>query len=82
VHELGYLITETADGAFAFTRPDGTPMPSSPPLPPASGDITATHDAAITSATIDTSPYGDRFDLHQSIWAHFANASLARSAVA
>jgi hypothetical protein len=78
VHELGYLITET-DGTFGFTRPDGIPMPSSPPLPPVPGDITTSHDAVITPATVDTSYYGDRFDLHQTIWAHFANARLARS---
>jgi len=80
VHELGYLITQTSNGTYAFTRPDGTPMPASPPLPKATGDITSTHDAVITPDTVDTSYFGDRFDLHQTIWAHFANARLARSA--
>src|SRR6185312_15678240 len=72
VHELGYLITETADGTFAFTRPDGTPMPASPPLPAPDGDIASVHDAVITAATVDTSYYGDRFDLDLAIWAAFA----------
>jgi 5-methylcytosine-specific restriction endonuclease McrA len=78
VHELGHLITQTSDGTFAFTRPDGTPMPASPPLSAPEGDISAVHDAVITAATVDTSYYGDRFDLDLAIWAVFANARVAR----
>jgi hypothetical protein len=79
VHELGYLITESEDGTFAFTRPDGIPMPNSPPPPPVTGDITTTHDAPVTAATIDTSYHGDRFDLDMTIWAAFTNARVASS---
>jgi hypothetical protein len=78
VHELGYLITETDNGTYAFTRPDATPMPNSPALPEPDGDITSINDAVITAATVDTSPYGDRFDLDLAIWAAFANARVLR----
>jgi hypothetical protein len=77
VHEPGYLITAGPGGGFAFTRPDGTPLPASPPFPPASGDITACHDAAITAGTIIPSGYGEKLDLDQTIWVAFANARLA-----
>jgi hypothetical protein len=74
VHELGYLITADDDGTFTFTRPDGTTMPASPPLPTPTGDITTTHDADITPQTINAP--GDRLDLHLAIWAAFANARI------
>ncbi|MGH3179901.1 MAG: HNH endonuclease [Streptosporangiaceae bacterium] len=49
VHDRGYLIAAPPGGAtFAFYRPDGTPLPSSPPLPGPDGPI----DAAITPDTI------------------------------
>jgi 5-methylcytosine-specific restriction endonuclease McrA len=77
VHALGYLIAPDPGGGFTFTRPDGTPMPASPQLPVTDGDITASHDATIEPSTIVASGYGDRFDLHQTIWACFANAKIA-----
>ncbi len=77
VHSLGYLIAPDPGGGFTFTRPDGTPMPASPQLPVTDGDIAASHDAAIAPGTIVASGYGDRFDLHQTIWACFANARIA-----
>jgi hypothetical protein len=78
VHEASYLITRNDTGGFTFTRPDGTVMPSSPPLPaPADGDITTRHDAAITPGTIQAAA-GERMNLHQTIWAAFANARINR----
>jgi 5-methylcytosine-specific restriction endonuclease McrA len=76
VHALGYLITP-ARGGFAFTRPDGQPMPSGPALPGSDGDLTRCHDADITTDTII--PYGlaDKFDLELAVWACFANARVA-----
>jgi hypothetical protein len=73
VHELGYLITPASDG-FAFTRPDGTPVPACPSLPPASGDITTCHDAEIAADTIVPGWDGDKLDLEYAIWVAFANA--------
>ena len=61
--------------AFAFYRPDGTPLPSSPPLPAPQGSISGTHDADITPDTIIPPWYGERLDLNHAIWACFANAS-------
>jgi hypothetical protein len=77
VHALDYLITPDPGGGFCFTRPDGTPVPASPQFPSTDGDITTCHDAAIAPDTVVASGYGDRFDLHQTIWACFANASIA-----
>ena len=47
VHDRGYLIAAPpADGgAFAFYRPDGSPLPACPPLPGPEGPIDAAHDA-------------------------------------
>jgi hypothetical protein len=74
VHELGYLIAPTEGSSFAFTRPDGTSLPASPPLPATSGDISNCHDVAITEDTIVPNWNGDKLD---PIWASFANARLA-----
>jgi Domain of unknown function (DUF222)/HNH endonuclease len=77
VHDRGYLIAAppAADGgAFAFYRPDGSPLPASPPLPPPEGGIEDTHDADITPDTIIPPWYGERLDLDHAIWACFANA--------
>jgi hypothetical protein len=52
VHDRGYLIAALPGGGFAFYRPDGTPLPSSPPLPAPQGSISETHDTAITPDTI------------------------------
>jgi hypothetical protein len=80
VHERGYLIAPAASAGFAFTRPDGIPVPASPHLPPTSGDITGWHDATITSDTIIPNWNGDKLDLDHAIWVAFANARLATAA--
>jgi hypothetical protein len=79
VHELGYLITLAPGGGFAFTRPDGTPVPASPPLPASSGDLTTCHQAAIAEDTIIPNWNGDKLDLDYAIWVAFANARFAES---
>src|SRR6266568_3550433 len=75
VHDRGYLIAAPPGGGiFTFYRPDGTPLPSSPPLPEPGGSIDAAHDADITPDTIIPPCYGERLDLNHAIWACFANA--------
>jgi HNH endonuclease len=75
VHDRGYAIAARPGGAdFAFYRPDGTPLPPSPPLPEPEGPIGAAHDADITPDTIIPPWYGERLDLNHAIWACFANA--------
>jgi hypothetical protein len=84
VHDRGYLIATPAKGdgeaggGFAFYRPDGTPLPASPPLPPPDGTIGDTHDADITPDTIIPPWYGERLDLDHAIYVCFANARTAR----
>ena len=74
VHDRGYLIAAPPGRTFTFYRPDGTPLPSSPPLPEPDGPIGQAHDAAITPDTIIPPWYGERLDLNHAIWACFANA--------
>ena len=76
VHDRGYLIAAPpgSGGGFAFYRSDGTPLPSSPPLPEPDGPIDQAHGADITPDTIVPPWYGERLDLHHAIWACFANA--------
>jgi hypothetical protein len=74
VHDRGYLIATAPGGAFAFYRPDGTPLPASPPLPGPDGPIEDTHDGAITPETIIPPWYGERLDLDYAICVCFANA--------
>jgi Domain of unknown function (DUF222)/HNH endonuclease len=74
VHDRGYLIAAARDGTFAFYRPDGTAIPSSPPLPQADGMIDDRHDADITAETIIPPWYGERLDLDYAIHVCFANA--------
>jgi hypothetical protein len=75
VHDRGYTIAARPGGAdFAFYRPDGTPLPSSPPLPGPDGPIDQAHGADITPDTIVPPWYGERLDLHHAIWTCFANA--------
>ncbi|HEY1322054.1 MAG TPA: HNH endonuclease signature motif containing protein [Streptosporangiaceae bacterium] len=76
VHDRGYLIASppAAGGTFAFYHPDGTPLPSSPPLPEPDGPIGQAHDTEITPDTIIPPWYGERLDLNHAIWACFANA--------
>ena len=76
VHALGYLITP-AQGGFAFTRPDGQPVPSAPALPGSDGDLARCHDADITTDTIVPAGLSDKLDLDLAIWACFANAGVA-----
>jgi hypothetical protein len=75
VHDRGYLIAAARDGTFAFYRPDGTPVPSCPPLPPPDGTIGDCHDAEITPETIIPLWYGERLDLDYAISVCFANAA-------
>ena len=64
VHDRGYLIAAPpGGGTFGFYRPDGTPLPSCPPLPEPDGSIGETHDADITPETIIPPWYGERLDL-------------------
>jgi hypothetical protein len=75
VHERGYLVAATSPpGGFAFHRPDGTPLPPSPPLPEPVGTIEHTHDAGITESTIVPPWYGEKLNLDDAIYACFANA--------
>jgi hypothetical protein len=74
VHERGYLIAAARDGTFAFYRPDGTAIPSSPALPPPDRSIEDCHDADITPGTIIPPWYGERLDLDHAIGVCFANA--------
>jgi len=78
VHALGYLITARPDGTFTFTRPDSQPMPAAPSLPGSDGDLTACHNADITTDTIIPDGLADKFDLDIAIWAAFANARIDR----
>jgi hypothetical protein len=75
VHDRGYLIAAARDGTFAFYRPDGTPIPASPPLPEPGGTIEDCYDADITSETIIPPWYGERLDLDHAIYVCFANAA-------
>src|SRR5690349_10883384 len=76
VHDRGYTIAAppAAGGTFAFYRPDGTPLPASPPLPGPDSPVDQAHDADITPDTIIPPWYGERLDLHHAIWTCFANA--------
>jgi hypothetical protein len=75
VHDRGYTIAAPPGGPdFAFYCPDGTPLPSSPPLPGPESPIDTAHDAEITPDTIIPPWYGERLDLNHAIWACFANA--------
>jgi hypothetical protein len=78
VHALGYLITPAENGTFAFTRPDGQPLPNAPGLPESDGNLTRCHDADITTETIIPIGLADKFDLDLAIWAAFANARVDR----
>jgi len=75
VHARGFLIT-AADVGFAFTRPDGQPLPSAPALPGSDGDLAHCHDADITTDTIIPIGLAGKLDLDLAIWAAFANARI------
>src|SRR5207248_8537216 len=74
VHDRGYLIAASSGGGFTFYRPDGSPLPPSPPLPEPDVSIEETHDAEITPDTIIPPWYGERPDLDYAIAVCFANA--------
>ncbi len=74
VHDRGYRIAAARDGTFTFSRPDGTLIPASPPLPAPEGTIEDCHDAGITAETIIPPWYGERLDLDYAIYVCFANA--------
>ncbi len=74
IHDRGYLITPGSGDAFTFYRPDGTPIPASPALPPVAGTIEGCHDAGITPDTIIPAWYGERLDLDHAIYVCLANA--------
>jgi hypothetical protein len=74
VHDKGIIIATIADD-FAFYTREGTPIPASPPLPRTSGDITTSHDSAITPSTIIPPHSGERLDLNLAIWIALSNAS-------
>ena len=76
VHDRGYLIAARPGngGTFALYRPDGTRLPSCPPLPEPDGAIGQVHDADITPDTIIPPWYGERLDLDYAIYVCFANA--------
>jgi hypothetical protein len=73
VHDRGYLIAAGQSG-FAFFRPDGTGLPTSPDLPSPDGTIQDSHNADITPDTIIPAWYGERLDLDYAIYTCFANA--------
>ena len=66
VHEKNYRITPAAAG-FAFCTSNGTPVPNCPQLPQGTGDITTTHNAAITPTTINPPHSGERLNLSLAI---------------
>src|ERR1700722_2238490 len=74
VHERGFLIAAPRDGTFVFYLPDGTAIPTSPPLPRPDGTIENCHDADIPPETIIPPWYGERLDLDYAIHVCFANA--------
>jgi hypothetical protein len=82
VHERGYLIAPVPGGTFAFTRPDGAPLPASSPLPPVNGVIGDCHDADITTETIIPPWYGERLDLDHAIYICLANEANQACAAA
>jgi Domain of unknown function (DUF222)/HNH endonuclease len=75
VHAHDIVIAGGKDG-FAFYTRDGTPVPASPKLPEASGDIASCHHAVITPATIVSPCSGERLDLNMAIWVCLTNAKI------
>jgi hypothetical protein len=75
IHEKGHTIAATPAG-FTFHAKDGTPIPGCPQLPHGPGDITTTHHARITPATIISPNSGEQLNLSLAIWIAFANARI------
>jgi hypothetical protein len=76
IHDRGYSIATREGGTFTFFRPDGTPLPPSPPLPSPGGHIGDIHDAQITPDTIIPPWSGERLDLDYAIYTCLANERL------
>jgi len=72
VHQKSYIITRNPGGGYTFTRADGLVIEPAPALPGSTGDITATHQATITPATIQQAA-GERLDLDYAIWVGLHN---------
>jgi hypothetical protein len=79
IHEFGYRVDALPDGVFVFRRPDGTPIPASPPSQPVRGHLHDLHDAEITAATIVPAWYGERLNLDYAIAVLFANQEVRRA---
>ena len=75
VHERGYQVVATDDG-FELRRADGTLVPASPELPGGSDDLSGQHDAPVTAETISPIGLGEPLNLHETIWACFANSRV------
>lgn len=77
VHEDGYGLEVVGPGRFAFTRPDGTPIPEVPPLVPATGPGLAERHRraglAIGPETPQSLGQGESFDLGLTIDALLTN---------
>ncbi len=79
IHDGKAAITTPAPGVFTFYGRDGTPIPSSPPLPPPDGPLSAQHDADVTPDTIVPPWYGERLDLDYAIAVLFANQQVRQA---
>jgi hypothetical protein len=76
VHDKSIIIS-TGGGTFAFFLPDGTPVPSAPPLPGGSADgLKDSHDADLDWHTIIPPHSGERLDLQMAIWICFHNTKV------
>jgi hypothetical protein len=78
IHRCGYGIAVRGPGVFTFLRPDGKPIPDSPPLPDPDGQLSDAHDAEITPATIVPPWYGERLNLDYAISVLFNNMEVRR----
>jgi len=79
IHQHGYSIGTTPAGSFTFFRPDGKPIPGSPPLPEPDGPLHRRHDAEVTPETIVPPWYGERLDLDYAIAVLFGNQQARRA---
>jgi hypothetical protein len=84
VHEEGFQVARGPDGALAFRRPDGRPLPEVPPPAAVPGDpveaLRACHDAQglrIGARTACAAWLGERLDV---VWAIDVLHPLAQGA--
>lgn len=82
IHRCGYGILVRAPGVFTFLRPDGEPIPHSPPLPEPNGQLSDAYDAEITPTTIIPPWYGDRLNLDYAISVLFNNIEARKARLA